>query len=408
MEQQEMDIAQACKVLGIPEMKNEEDLQKFMVQYGKTEDRKIDEDIRRTKTVQIPRIPLFYGEVGKGEVSYSTWAHELKCLVLANQHEEDVLLQAIRKSLRGEAADVLRRCGVEATVKQILKEFEANFGDIDTPETILKKFYAIKMNEKESVFQYIARIEEMFNKAVNLAAVNSNKNGCLRSVFYNGLNMKIKQAAAVKFELVKDYDQLKIEVRKIENEINTGENESEEIKTNCNATSKNKQKNETEERLTKVETLLEKLNVTIAKLAGEGESNLNCQQQQSQPQPEYSQQQQHQSQPEFYQQPEYSQQQQHQRQPEFYQPLQFNKGPRHFRGAVATRMRAGLRTPYRGQGRGESSYRVTRPTAGNTFTPECFNCRGKGHIARNCPQQQGPQCYNCHGYGHYARNCLNN
>ena len=38
----------------------------------------------------------------------------------------------------------------------------------------------------------------------------------------------------------------------------------------------------------------------------------------------------------------------------------------------------------------------------------CYNCRGRGHLARNCTQggnMSGVTCYNCTGRGHLARNC---
>ena len=42
---------------------------------------------------------------------------------------------------------------------------------------------------------------------------------------------------------------------------------------------------------------------------------------------------------------------------------------------------------YRGNNRGGigRGYRPSRPWAGNTFTPKCFNCNEFGHMKRNCP-----------------------
>lgn len=97
-----------------------------------------------TEKRQTPRISTFFGEEGKGDVSYRTWRYEIECLLEERIYSEDVLLLAIRRSARGEAADILRRLGTKASVGDILKKFESTYGQIDNPETILKDFMPVK------------------------------------------------------------------------------------------------------------------------------------------------------------------------------------------------------------------------------------------------------------------------
>ena len=56
-----------------------EELEKFMKDYEK------DGTDRR----QFPRLSIFYGEEGKGEVGYQTWKYEIECLQQEKKYPED-------------------------------------------------------------------------------------------------------------------------------------------------------------------------------------------------------------------------------------------------------------------------------------------------------------------------------
>ena len=111
-----------------------EEMETFIRDYNK-------EAIERR---QLPRISIFFGEDGKGEVTYQTWKYEIECLKQEKKYPEDQILLAIRRAAKGEAANILRRLGVKVSIDEILKKFNSTFGDIDSPELIMKKFYAVK------------------------------------------------------------------------------------------------------------------------------------------------------------------------------------------------------------------------------------------------------------------------
>ena len=58
----------------------------------------------------------------KGESSFPQWMYEVKCLLL-EKHKPKALTQAIsiRKSLMGEASNLLRCLGIGTTITQILE-----------------------------------------------------------------------------------------------------------------------------------------------------------------------------------------------------------------------------------------------------------------------------------------------
>ena len=310
-----------------------EELEKFMKDYEK------DGTDRR----QFPRLSIFYGEEGKGEVGYQTWKYEIECLQQEKKYPEDQILLTIRRSAKGEAANILRRLGVKATVHEVIQKFNSTFGDIDTPELIMKKFYAVEQKPTESLITYAARVEELFAQAVEVKALQKTQESILKSVFYQGIKQPLKQCGNLKYETIADYDRFKIEMRKIENDLQATSKKENESSTKCQAV------NQKPSEMQEVKDLLKKMNEKINAL-------------------------------------------EEQRDQQHYTPYRGGgsyRGPRHFRGAYN-------RGSYQ---RGRGQYRPTRPTGKDTFKPAdsysqqqnnfvCYNCGGANHIARNCPENK--------------------
>jgi hypothetical protein len=316
---------------------------------------------------QIPKISTFFGESGKGEVNYTTWRYEVRCLMEGGLYPDELIGLAIRKSVKGEAAAIVTHLGVNPSTAEMLKKFESNYGEIDSKEVVLKKFYACAQQPKETVHKYAARIEEIFAEAIEIQALRSSDEEMLRRVFYQGLQQPLKQSAIYYYNTEEDYDQLKIEVRKLEQELALT---NKETTTQCKATT------ETKSEIGELKDLLKQMNTRIEQL-------------------------------------------EKQQQPTGYAPRGQHqyRGPRHARGSFG-----------RGtQNNGRGQFRPTRPTGSGTFRPQqtynnnkdfrCYHCNKTGHIARNCRQLQqqlqqaeGQEliCYKCNNPGHIARNCQEN
>ena len=263
--------------------------------------------------------------------------------------KEQILL-GIRRAVKGNAADILRRLGPGTSLEAVLQKFSSTFGSIETKESILNKLYSCKQQPKEKVTAFATRLEEIYSQAVVLNALQQDDT-VLQRVLYQGLLSDIKHMAAYKNDVIDDYDKFKIELRKIEADLIVTDGKQ------CHTITTDKKPSE----MAEVKDLLQKLNERIDRL----------EKQQSEMKPN--------------------------------QGFGGNRPSRGFR-----RLQNRSTTNYRGRGQEkDASNRDRRPLGSQTFAPTCYCCKGKGHIAKDCPNNRQRQCYNCQGYGHIAKNCPN-
>ena len=323
----EKKIIEAFRKLPVtPKVETPEDLTKFMADYGGM--MAMGKGPKEHSGVQYAKISTFFGEPGKGEVSYPTWRFEVESLLTEATMSKEQIGQGIRRSVKGHAADLLRRVGTGASIGEILHKMDSVYGQIDSRETVMKSLYSCQQGVSEKVVNYVSRLEELFYKAVELKALKASDGEILRSIFYSGLRQPIKQMAAVKYEIVSDYDAFKVEVRKFESEL-----EAQQQPTHAHGMMPtDRQKSEMGE----VKDLLLKMNERIEALERERD-----------------------------------------RQPyaasrNFTNPRGAHRGS--FRGNPAPR------------GRGHGNYRPERPLAGKAFEPRaCFKCGQPGHFKKECP-----------------------
>ena len=169
--------------------------------------------------VPVPKLPQFSGTDGKGEASYEVWRFEVMCLQKEKIYPDAHILQAIRQSLRGPARDILLTVGETATSAVILEKLNGIYGIVSSNESIIQQFYLEQQKENENVAQYSIRIENMLQKTKDYISPIT-KNEMLRSKLWNGLRVpQLRNASRFKYEMERDFNRLRIEIRKIEQDM---------------------------------------------------------------------------------------------------------------------------------------------------------------------------------------------
>ena len=138
-------------------------------------------------SMRLPQLPFFSGEDQKGDASFEVWKFELSCLIKEN-YPDSLILQSIRKNLRGTAREILLTLGETAKPLDIPNKLEGIYGNVSTSEVLLQQFYIQSQGVDESVADYSIRIENLLRRAVrNRSITDTIRNEMLCSKLWNGL-----------------------------------------------------------------------------------------------------------------------------------------------------------------------------------------------------------------------------
>jgi len=220
--------------LGIGSMDTEQDLRTWLLEHKEvkqeTEDLEDDYDEEQedagdkgTKTVvehhYKPKISNFGGTT-KDCISFDVWKYEVECYLQDKSFNTAEILDSVRRSLKGDAAKVVMRLGPTAGIEEILKKLDGLYGQVASEGTLLTLFYSTKQNEDEDVTAWSCRLEDMIQKVQEKGLIDRRTmNEMLRSKLWTGLcDERLKQATRHKFDTVKDYNELVIAVRSVEQE----------------------------------------------------------------------------------------------------------------------------------------------------------------------------------------------
>jgi outer membrane murein-binding lipoprotein Lpp len=232
--EEERKLLDAFKALGAtPKADTKEDLQDWMQRYvaaalEETVEVKHEgveaSTIKRTPehlmVVQqhTPRLSIFSGAPGKkdNESSIDLWLYEVRCLKHQG-YKDSAILEAIRRSLKGEAARTVMRLGTEATLTVILDKLESVYGTVQGSEALMAEFYNATQRVDEDVAAWSCRIEDLISRAVRLGRIQTTQlNEVLRSRFWYGLRPELRDRTGHKFDSTSDFNQLRRAIRQFE------------------------------------------------------------------------------------------------------------------------------------------------------------------------------------------------
>lgn len=169
----------------------------------------------------VPRLSTFSGDgAAKGDVSFSRWKFEVNSLLQDGETQGNIL-QAIRRSVRGTAVDVITSLPFSATPADVLKKFEGFFGDVLSGETLMQLFYNAHQDPEQSVASWACELETVLNKAIAAGKVRSeSRNDMLFSKFWVDLDDdRIKAMTRHHYDSLTEFDQLFVVVRTAEQDI---------------------------------------------------------------------------------------------------------------------------------------------------------------------------------------------
>jgi hypothetical protein len=171
----------------------------------------------------------------KGEVTFHQWKYEATCLAKDATWPEALILQAMRRSLRGMAGDLLLNLGMKVTALEVISELDSTFGSVSTSEQLLESFFAAKQQKGESVAVWGCRLSGLAREAREAGASSSvDIQGMLRSKLFTGLTSQhVKHCVRKKFEDGEPYETLLRAARCAEEELSQEENEAAATSTQC-------------------------------------------------------------------------------------------------------------------------------------------------------------------------------
>ena len=287
-----------------------------------------------------PRLSVFSGTPGR-DATFSRWRSEVDCLRDDRDVTASMIIQAIRRSLRSPAADVVAHLDRGATEEDLMKKLESIYGTVLPGQAILQRFYSDTQDSNQDVAIWACHLEGLAYSALNKGIVARDAvEGMLKSQFFSGLRSeRIKDSLRQRRQLL-TFEELVVEARELEEEYRIDTNKT---------TSRSKQQQQSQpSEMELILQLLKKMDDRIERI---------------------EQQQANASSP-----PRHTGQTQ--KDPEGKTPPSTNRDPK------------SKATPSR-----------------NRRAVKCDQCGEEGHLSYGCRKGMSVECYKCGKTGHIARAC---
>jgi hypothetical protein len=169
--------------------------------------------------VEVPSLPIFSGE-GKGHASYTLWRYELKCLIDNPELSQTSIWQAVRKSVKGLASEVLMHLGGKSSLQELVNKYDVHFGNTLSLEQLLQDFGKTEQTVDQSITSWGCQLEDLIQEIKTKSTfLPDTLADMLRSKFWSGLRSQhLKEALRPSFDQKFSYEDLVKKARTIETE----------------------------------------------------------------------------------------------------------------------------------------------------------------------------------------------
>lgn len=215
----------AFRQLGeMPKADTKEDLQQWLESYA-TQTKEESHDsvagggVKPSHAVfipQTPRVSIFSGQKRESDATFELWRYEVRCLQQQG-YAENIILEAVRRSLRGEPAHVAMRLGPTAPLNTLLAKLENIFGMVQGSESVMAELYNATQGPGEDVAEWGCRLEDLVARGVNAGRIPvCQADEILRSRFWQGLHQDLRDMTGHKFDSSRTFDDLRRQIRQFE------------------------------------------------------------------------------------------------------------------------------------------------------------------------------------------------
>ena len=118
------------------------------------------------------------------------------CLINNPSYSDQEILESIRFSLKGTAAEINYCLESSLSPLEVLNQFDISFGDVHSKSLLREEFYSAKQELDESIVAWSCRLQKMLHSVKEKGAISSDEAiESLKSRFWFGLkHEKLKEA----------------------------------------------------------------------------------------------------------------------------------------------------------------------------------------------------------------------
>ena len=172
-------------------------------------------------TTVVPKLTWFCGStlIPKGHVSFTAWKHEVEGLTTI--YSKRAVIQAIKRSLKSPAAEVVWHLGQTTSHEEIMEALETWYDDVAEGEVLLSELFSTTQGEKESLTEFASRLESILYR---LSKLDGTRYGggdpeILKVNFFRGLrDDRLREALQPRKDKLTTFNQMLKEARRLESD----------------------------------------------------------------------------------------------------------------------------------------------------------------------------------------------